>query len=137
MRKNKILDYPFTISHLSPDDGGGYLIKFPDLEGCMSDGETVAEAIENGRDAVACWLSAAKEADRSTPQPGDLEKQSGKWVQRVPKSIHLRLVEKAETEGVSLNTLVIAIISEALGKSNLAYAKLHRKKCSCYTTTNR
>lgn len=128
MKKKKPLDYPFTISHLSPDDGGGYLIKFPDLEGCMSDGETVAEAIANGRDAVACWLNAAKAAGRSIPQPGDLEKQSGKWVQRVPKTIHLRLVEKAEFEGVSLNTLVIAIISEALGKNHLICAQLRKKK---------
>ncbi len=36
---------------------------------------------------------------------------------RVPKSIHLQLVEKAAEEGVSLNTLVIAILAEALGKN--------------------
>ena len=119
MRKNKIPDYPFTIRHLSKDDGGGYLIEFPDLPGCMSDGETIEEAVLNGSDAVASWIYAAKESSRSIPKPGDLERQSGKWVQRVPKSIHLRLVEKAEEEGVSLNTLVIALIAESLGKNKL------------------
>ena len=29
-----------TVSPLSEEDGGGYLIEFPDLPGCMSDGET-------------------------------------------------------------------------------------------------
>ena len=119
MKQKKEFDYPFTIRHLSKDDGGGYLIEFPDLPGCMSDGETIEEAISNGNDAVACWIHAAKEAGRSIPTPGDLEKQSGKWVPRVPKSIHLRLVEKAEEEGVSLNTLVIALIAESLGKKKL------------------
>jgi len=121
MKKEKILDYPFTIRHLSKSDGGGYLIEFPDLPGCMSDGETIEEAIENGRDAVQCWISAAKEAKRNIPKPGELENQSGKWVQRVPKSIHLRLVEKAEEEGVSLNTLVITMLAEALGRNKSSH----------------
>src|SRR5579862_4753837 len=116
MKRKKILDYPFIIRHLSKEDGGGYLIEFPDLPGCMSDGETIDEAIENGNDAVICWINAAREAHRAIPKPGELEKQSGKWVQRVPKSIHLRLVAKAEEEGVSLNTLVITMLAEALGK---------------------
>jgi len=130
MKKERILDYPFTIRHLSDEDGGGYLIEFPDLLGCMSDGETIEEAIENGRDAIVCWMKAAKEAGRAIPKPGELEKQSGKWVQRVPKSIHLRLVEKAEQEGVSLNTLVITIIAEALGRNNTSssHEKVRRKK---------
>src|SRR3990167_546414 len=111
MKKEKILDYPFTIRHLSKDDGGGYLIEFPDLPGCMSDGETMEEAIENGHDAVISWMHAAKEIKRPIPKPGELERQSGKWVQRVPKSMHLRLVEKAAEEGVSLNTLIITMIA--------------------------
>jgi antitoxin HicB len=113
----KTVDYPFTIRHLTAEDGGGYLIEFPDLPGCMSDGESIEEAIKNGQDAVACWIDAAKSSSRKIPKPGQLETQSGKWVQRVPKSLHLRLVEKASREGVSLNTLVISMIAEALGKS--------------------
>ena len=116
MTKEKIIDYPFIVRHLSKEDGGGFLIEFPDLPGCISDGETIEETIVNGQDAVSCWLKAAKEANRVIPKPGELEKQSGKWLQRVPKSIHLRLVAKAEEEGVSLNTLVITLLAEALGK---------------------
>lgn len=129
MNKEKILDYPFIVRHLSKEDGGGYLIEFPDLPGCMSDGETIKEAIENGHDAVMCWMNAAKESGRAIPKPGELDKQSGKWVQRVPKSIHLRLVKKAEEEGVSLNTLVITIIAEALGQ-NVAVKKDSRTNVS-------
>ena len=127
MNKSQILDYPFTIRHLSQEEGGGYLIEFPDLPGCFSDGETIENAVENGCDAVSCWIAAANELGRSIPRPGELEKQSGKWVQRVPKSVHLRLVEKAEAEGVSLNTLVISIISGALGKNSGPYDTLHKK----------
>ncbi len=51
--------YPFTIELLDQADGPGYLITFPDLPGCMSDGASVAEAIQNGADAERAWLRAA------------------------------------------------------------------------------
>jgi len=115
MSNIKFSEYPFTIRHLSKEEGGGFLIEYPDLPGCMSDGETFEEAIENGKDAMRVWMEAAKEMNRAIPSPGELENQSGKWVQRVPKSIHLRLVNRARDEGVSLNTLVIMMLSESLG----------------------
>lgn len=114
MNKIKISDYPFTIRHLLDEEGGGYLIEFPDLPGCMSDGETIDEAIANGQEAIQAWIDAAKAMNRPIPKPGELENQSGKWVQRVPKSIHLRLVNRAQEEGVSLNTLVITMLAESL-----------------------
>jgi antitoxin HicB len=120
--RETILNYPFIIRHLSENDGGGFLIEFPDLSGCISDGETIEETINNGVDAVQAWLAVAKEINKVIPKPGTFENQSGKWVQRVPRSIHLRLVEKAKAEGVSLNSLVTAIIAEALGNNKLTNA---------------
>ncbi len=55
---------------LTPDEGGGYLVEFPDLPGCMSDGQTVAEAVANPRDAQAAWIAAMREAGRPIPAPG-------------------------------------------------------------------
>jgi antitoxin HicB len=115
----KISEYPFTIRHLTQEEGGGYLIEFADLPGCISDGETIEEAIESGQEAIKIWIETAKEMNRTIPKPGEFEKQSGKWVQRVPKSIHLRLVNRAKEEGVSLNTLVIMMLSESLGREKL------------------
>ncbi len=118
MSHTRTSEYPFIIRHLSNEEGGGYLIEFPDLPGCMSDGDTIEQAINNGQDAVDAWIAAAREMNRHIPKPGELESQSGKWVQRVPKSIHLRLVNRAKEEGVSLNTLVIMMLSESLGSEN-------------------
>lgn len=106
--------YPFSVRPLAAQEGGGYLIEFPDLPGCISDGETVDEAVSNGMDAKEAWLQVAKEQDRTIPEPGG--QLSGKWVQRVPRSVHARLVERAEREGVSLNTLVVSLIAEGLGR---------------------
>ncbi|MDP2827459.1 MAG: type II toxin-antitoxin system HicB family antitoxin [Sulfuricellaceae bacterium] len=114
--------YAHIVSPLSAEDGGGYLITFPDLPGCMSDGETEAEAVANGRDAFESWASARADAGKSIPdpayQPEAAQAASGRFVTRLPKSIHAKLAERAKVEGVSLNTLVLAFIAEGLGRKN-------------------
>jgi len=40
---------------------------------------------------------------------------SGKWLQRVPRTLHRDLIRLAEREGVSLNQLVTSLLSEAVG----------------------
>jgi antitoxin HicB len=40
----------------------------------------------------------------------------GKFVQRVPKSLHTKLSARARQEGVSVNTLVLAFIAEGIGR---------------------
>jgi antitoxin HicB len=73
MNKIKVPEYPFIMKHLSKEDGGGYLIEFPDLPGCMSDGETIDEAINHGKEAIQAWIETANEMNRSIPKPGELE----------------------------------------------------------------
>lgn len=111
--KALIRSYPFTIRPLSAADGGGFAIEYPDLPGCISDGETPEEAFEQGCDAVRAYLlNCAKHGD-PIPKPNAA---SGQWRQRVPRSLHARLATKARQEGVSLNTLVTAMIAEGLGE---------------------
>ena len=105
--------YPFTILPLSPEDCGGFAIEYPDLPGCISDGDTPEEALTNGYDAVKSYLLSCAHHGDPIPKPSEA---SGQWRQRVPRSLHARLVARARQEGVSLNTLVTAMIAEGLGK---------------------
>jgi len=107
------MEYPFAIRALTREEGGGYLIEFPDLPGCISDGETPEEAIANGRDALKSYLLTAQEFGDPIPEPG--AGASGQWRQRVPRTLHARLAERARREGVSLNSLVLTFIAEGLG----------------------
>ena len=52
--------YPFEVKQLAREDGGGFLVTFPDLPGCMADGETIMEAITNAMDAETSWLATAR-----------------------------------------------------------------------------
>jgi len=113
--KLKLDEYPFQVRPLTAEEGGGYMIEFPDVPGCIADGGTPVEAILNGRDALKSVLLTMKEFGDPIPKPGRTATSSGQWRQRVPKSMHSRLVDRAEREGVSLNTLVTAMIAEGLG----------------------
>ena len=112
----KLEQYPFLIRPMTENEGTGYLIEFPDVPGCISDGETPEEAIANGRDALKSVLLTMKEFGDPIPKPGSFTQSSGQWRQRLPKSLHARLTARAEQEGVSLNTLVTSMIAEGLGK---------------------
>lgn len=76
-----MIDYPITIVPLSEEDGGGYLGQALDLPGCMSDGETEAEALANTKQAVAEWIEECKALGRRIPEPGSagnlLQKNAG------------------------------------------------------------
>ena len=112
-------EYMHEITPLPEEDGGGFLITFPDLPGCMADGESMEETIANGREAFVAWISAVADMGRPVPKPTakpvELIEASGKFVARLPKSLHARLAARAKKEGVSLNTLVLALIAEGLG----------------------
>lgn len=111
-------EYPFEMRPLSPEEGGGWLITFPDLPGCISDGETLEEVIANGRGATAAWIGAMQAVGKDIPAPG--EAPSGKFIAQVPRSIHLRLSACTKQEGVSMNALVSAFLTESLRRREAA-----------------
>ena len=113
----RLNDYPFEVRPLAEEDGGGYLISFPDFAECISDGETVEDALVNGRDALKATLAALKARKLPVPAPNGGGVASGKFVARVPKSVHAQLATRARAEGVSLNTLVLTFIAQGLGGS--------------------
>jgi antitoxin HicB len=104
------VEYPFTMHPLSEDEGGGYLIEFPDLPGCMSDGETPEEAIQNGADAVQCWIEAMREAGRPIPPPSRAA--VSKRVIGVHDHVYQLLAEEANLQGLSVETIVHAALIE-------------------------
>lgn len=106
--------YPFELRPLTPEEGGGYLVSFPDFNECVADGETIEAAIVEGRQALEAVIAALEANGLPVPKPGSYGAYSGKFVQRLPKSLHARLQSRARLEGVSINTLAITYIAEGL-----------------------
>lgn len=106
-------DTPFAIRPLTAEEGRGYPNEFPDLRGCLSDGETIEQALANGAEAKREWIATMVVPGRPVPPPTaeTTEAYSGKWLLRTPKSLHRGLAERAPQEGVSLNALAVALLA--------------------------
>ncbi|MDD4860294.1 MAG: type II toxin-antitoxin system HicB family antitoxin [Dehalococcoidales bacterium] len=116
--KRKPLDYYLKLQYpvtLIPDETGGYAVEIEDLPGCISQGETVEEAVKMIEEARCLWLEVAHEEGVNIPLPHCDEKYSGKFFIRAPKSLHRKLDEMADKEGVSLNQFLVATLSKAVG----------------------
>jgi antitoxin HicB len=100
------LEYYLNLKYsvtLYPDvEQGGYVAEIKDLPGCFTQGETLAETMTN-----------INEAGDNIPLPSTYDNYSGKLMLRMPKSLHRRLSETAEREGVSLNQYIVYLVSIA------------------------
>lgn len=109
----KFENYPINISPVPADEGGGYMVSFPDLPGCIADGTTIDEAISEAHDAFEAWVMAEQEDKGKLPLP---KTYSGQYVQRIPRSLHRQLAKRAENEGVSLNQLTATLLAQGLAQ---------------------
>ena len=105
------LPYNYIIHPINDESGIYYYARILELDGCQSTGETFEEAYENLRDAMEGWIEAKLEGGFEVPLPVGYEDFSGKFLVRIPKSLHYRLSIEAEQEGVSLNQYAIYKLS--------------------------
>ncbi len=64
------MKYAIVLRELPEELGGGYQGIVPDLHGCMSDGDTIEEALNNTIAAADDWLAVCAELGRPVPEPG-------------------------------------------------------------------
>ena len=106
------LTYPITFY---PDPDGGYVAEIKDLNGCLTQGETIEEAVTNINEARELWIETAYEYSDEIPLPSSESEYSGKLMLRMPKGLHQRLATLAKSEGVSLNQYLLFLLSSATG----------------------
>ena len=57
-------EYTYQVE-IEPDvECGGYVAEVAGLPGCITDGDTLEDALENAKDAVVCWLEAHRDLER-------------------------------------------------------------------------
>jgi antitoxin HicB len=61
--------YASQLEQLSPEEGGYWVVSFPDIPGCLGVGDTAAEAEVDGQLALTACLDAFKAIDRPPPVP--------------------------------------------------------------------
>ena len=106
------LPYPVQLTQQHEDGDEYWLAEIQDLPGCVSDGVTPDEAIQNVEDAKQLWIETQIEDGLEVPEPTRADDYSGKFLVRMPKTLHQRLAEQAKKEGTSLNQHVIVLLSD-------------------------
>lgn len=51
------------------EDGRRFILEVPELPGCMADGTTATEALENAEQVIREWIETAEMLGRDIPQP--------------------------------------------------------------------
>ncbi|MDR2181610.1 MAG: type II toxin-antitoxin system HicB family antitoxin [Treponema sp.] len=117
MTKEDYLNLPYhiVIQHITDESGSYYFAAVQELDGCMSHGDTYEEAFQNIREAMEGWIETKLENGFPVPEPVHESRYSGKFVLRLPKTLHARLAAEAEKEGVSLNQYALYRLSAASG----------------------
>ena len=63
------LPYNIVIHHVVDESGSYYFGKVQELDGCMSDGNTIEEAGRNIREAMEGWIETKLESGYEVPIP--------------------------------------------------------------------
>lgn len=110
---NKYLNLPYNyiIQPINDESGFYFYARILELDGCQSTGETFEEAYKNIKDAMKGWIEAKLQGGFDVPLPLGYDDFSGKFVVRIPKSLHYRLSVEAKKEGVSLNQYALYKLS--------------------------
>ncbi len=58
----------YTLLLIPDPDTGGYTVEVPALPGCVTEGDTLEEAIANARQAIAAWIASAELDGEEIPE---------------------------------------------------------------------
>lgn len=111
------LPYIVELKPILVEDGGGFSASIPQLGrySLLSDGETIDEALDNLEEIKKERFAEYIQAGVTIPEPEkDEEDYSGKFVIRIPKYLHRELALTAKQNDVSLNQLVVSMLSSSV-----------------------
>jgi predicted RNase H-like HicB family nuclease len=114
--------YSFNI--IWSDEDGEYVATCPAFPGLSALGETEEEALAEAKVALGLFIKTAEERAIPLPEPEAIQKYSGQFRVRLPKSLHSQAVRLAALDDVSLNQYVVCAIEQKVtGDMHIAEMK--------------
>jgi len=62
-------NYKYEVIIYWSDDDGAYIAEVPELPGCLADGESYEEALQNIGIIIDEWIETARDLERPVPEP--------------------------------------------------------------------
>lgn len=108
------------------EEEGGYSVAFPDVEGCYSQGDNLAEAMFMAEDALALMLYGLEEDGKEVPTPTPLNdvKASENNVVTLVKADTLEYRKMYNSKAVKKTLTIPGWLNEQAEKSGVNFSKL-------------
>lgn len=103
-KEDELITYP-AVFHLAEE--GGYSVEVPDLPGCISEGDTLAEAIDMITDAASGWVLGELEEGKTAPKASTYEEISKNNKGEIVSLIVLDMVAYSKKYGDKKNQLAV------------------------------
>lgn len=110
--------YPARISYIKDDKS--YLVEFPDLKGCLTEGSTLEDALKNAKEALTGYLTSIFERGYVIPKPSRLTGKNIHLIEPEPEVATPIMLRKIRDEK-KINQIEAA---KKLGISYQAYQRL-------------
>lgn len=81
-----LLNYPAVFYEA---EEGGYSVMVPDLPGCISEGDTLAEAIDMITDAIDSWITDEIEDGKEIPKASSFEEINKQYDSETVREIYI------------------------------------------------
>jgi predicted RNase H-like HicB family nuclease len=111
-----------------PCEEGGYTVIYPDLPGCVTEGDTLAEAVDMAIDAASGWLLVTLEDNERLPAASDIKKVSAdEYENGFVSLISVDLDEyskKFGTKAVKKNLTIPAWLNTLAEKKNVNFSQV-------------
>ena len=119
------MKYVYT-AIFTPEAEGGYSVAFPDVDGCYTQGEDLAEAVFMAEDALALTLYSLEEDGKDTPTPTPLNeiKASETDVITLVKADTMEYRKMYNSKAVKKTLTIPGWLNEQAERSNVNFSKL-------------
>jgi predicted HicB family RNase H-like nuclease len=108
--------YSFRVVWSKEDEA--FIATCPEFEGLSAFGDTADRALAEAQVALSLMIEAYHAEGWELPAAASLSSYSGQFRLRVPRSLHARLADAAEADGVSLNTYAVSLLAMGVGESS-------------------
>lgn len=108
------------------DDGNGYTVEVPDLPGCVTEGDSMIEAIDMAQDAASGWILGELEEGNSYPAASDhtaITAPEGSFVNLIVLDMDA-YAEKYGSKVVRKNITIPAWLNTYGEKNNINFSKV-------------
>ena len=113
-KTSKSPQFKYRVDIFWSEEDQAYVVRVPELPGCVTDGETFEEAAKNAGEVIELYLESLKSRGLAIPTPMAERKFSGKIPLRIEPTLHRDLMIKAEIEGESLNKFIEKNLKKAI-----------------------